>query len=345
MSSLPVYVGLDYHSESIRVCVLREDGTMLLNKSVPNCAAIVNDCVDHFGIPSVVGIEACCGAADFATELRDMTGWNVQLAHAGYVAKLKRGRDKTDHGDAWLLADLCRVGYLPQVWLADEETRQLRRLLRYRESLSAERKKVKLRIRALLREDRVPCPESRPWTKKWMAWLKEVNEMGEQSRWVLNELISNLEIKNEKLKEVEKRMREVVADDELNKALLTEPGIGLITAFTLRAEVGDFSRFKNGKQLARFCGVTPRNASSGQRMADAGMIKESNENLRRVLIEAAKRLPRHEQHWEKMKERLIRRKPANVVSAAIANRWIRSLFYRMKDVGRSPLSDSSTQAA
>ena len=95
MSSLPVYVGLDYHSESIRVCVLREDGTMLLNKSVPNCAAIVNDCVDHFGIPSVVGIEACCGAADFATELRDMTGWNVQLAHAGYVAKLKRGRDKT----------------------------------------------------------------------------------------------------------------------------------------------------------------------------------------------------------------------------------------------------------
>ena len=80
-------------------------------------------------------------------------------------------------------------------------------------------------------------------------------------------------------------------------------------------------------------------------MADAGMIKESNENLRRVLIEAAKRLPRHEQHWKKMKERLIRRKPAKVVSAAIANRWIRSLFYRMKDVGRSPLSDSSTQAA
>ena len=53
-----------------------------------------------------------------------------------------------------------------------------------------------------------------------------------------------------------------------------------------------FDRFRNGKQLARLCGVTPWNASSGERQADAGFIKAGNRDLRRVLIEAAHRLRR-----------------------------------------------------
>ena len=51
--------------------------------------------------------------------------------------------------------------------------------------------------------------------------------------------------------------------------LLTMSGIGLVTAVTLRAEIGRFDRFRTGKQLARFCGLSPRNASSGQRQASA----------------------------------------------------------------------------
>ena len=63
-------------------------------------------------------IEACCGAANLADELIHRCQWSVDLAHAGYVARMKQSPDKTDYSDARLLADLERVGYLPRVWLA-----------------------------------------------------------------------------------------------------------------------------------------------------------------------------------------------------------------------------------
>jgi transposase len=63
------------------------------------------------------------------------------------------------------------------------------------------------------------------------------------------------------------------AADAVVAKLMSLAGVGLVTAVTLRAEVGRFERFDTGKQLARFCGVTPRNASSGQRQADAGLIQ------------------------------------------------------------------------
>ena len=70
-----------------------------------------------------------------------------------------------------------------------------------------------------------------------------------------------------------------------------------MTAWTLRAEVGRFDRFRSGKQLARFCGLSPKNASSGQRQADAGLIRAADPQLRTVLIEAAHRLARLDPRW------------------------------------------------
>jgi transposase len=99
-------------------------------------------------------IESCSGAANLADELVVRAGWHVDLAHPGYVARMKQSPDKTDYQDARLVADLERVGYLPRVWLAPEPIRELRRLVRYRQQLIQQRKAVKLRIRALLREQR-----------------------------------------------------------------------------------------------------------------------------------------------------------------------------------------------
>ena len=59
---------------------------------------------------------------------------------------MKQTPDKTDWGDARVLADLIRVGYLPKVWLAPEDVRQLRALVRYRQQLVAQRRAIKLRI-------------------------------------------------------------------------------------------------------------------------------------------------------------------------------------------------------
>lgn len=323
-----VSVGVDYHEDSVRVCVLEGDGRELASRTLPNDPRAVRNLVIRCGRPEVVVIEACCGAADFATKLIELTGWKVQLAHPGYVNRMKQGPDKTDCRDAWLLADLGRVNYVPQVWLADEKTRQLRRLVRYREGLKAERKNVKLRIRALLREERIPAPGANAWTKAWKEWLKTV-PLGDESRWVMDREIEHLAGLEADLRAVEKRMQQATRDDADTQKLLAQDGIGLITAVTLRAAIGRFDRFGNGKQLARFCGVTPCNASSGKRQSDAGLIKAGSRELRAVIIQAAKRLPRHVSRWRDLKQRLGRKKSANLVTAAIANRWLRWLYHQM----------------
>lgn len=331
MDMLPVSVGLDYHEDTIRVCVMEPDGKVRFNRDVPNDVRRVASVIQVYGQPAGVVLEACCGAADFATQLIQQTGWNVCLAHPGYVRHMKRGPDKTDAHDAELLADLLRMHHVPEVWLADSTTRQLRRLVRYREGLKAERKNVKLRIRALLREERVPAPaQLSPWTKAWKAWLTTAVP-GEHAAWVMQRLLAQLEGLEIEMREAEERMAQATADDPDTQRLRAQPGIGLITAVMLRAEIGRFDRFGSGKQLARFCGVTPCNASSGRRQADAGLIKSGNSELRAALIQLAQRLPRCDAHWREMKTHLCRTKPANVATCAIANRWLRRLYHIMKE--------------
>jgi len=135
---------------------------------------------------------------------------------------------------------------------------------------------------------------------------------------------------------VERRLALVTKDDAQVNRLLEQPGIGPVTAWTIRAEIGRFDRFNNGKQLARFCGLSPRNASSGQRQADAGLIKAGNAMLRATLIEAAWRLIRCDERWRTLALSMkARGKPACVIAAAIANRWVRSLYYEMRTLGQA----------
>jgi len=328
MDMLPVYVGLDYHEDTIRVCIMEPDGKVCFNRDQPNDVRCVAAVIRLCGQPAGVVLEACCGAADFATQLIQQTGWKVRLAHPGYVRCMKHGPDKTDAQDAEHLADLLRKDALFDVWLADSTTRQLRRLVSYRDGLKAERKNVKLRIRALLREERVRQPGVSPWTKAWRRWLLTALP-GEQSQWVMQQLLAQLEHLETALAAVEARMAEATADDPDTQRLLAQPGVGLITAVMLRAQIGRFDRFRSGKHLSRFCGVTPCNASSGRRQADAGLIKAGSRELRAALIQLAQRLPRCDGHWREMKVRLCRTKPANVATCAIANRWLRRLYHVM----------------
>jgi transposase len=321
---------LDYHDKSVQVCVLDRAGNVLVNHRCENDWGRIVEAVPA-GTQVFAAIEACCGAADLAEELIRQANWSVALAHPGYVARMKGSPDKSDFSDARLLADLERVGYLPQVWLAPEVIRELRRLVRYRTQLVDQRRNVKLRIRALLRDHRAKPPEGiNAWTRLWLAWLRSCPEISLQSRWILQQHLIQLESFNQQILEADKYLAQQVADDPVVQQLLRHAGVGLITACTLRAEIGRFDRFRTGKQLARFCSVTPRNASSGQRQADAGLVRAGSRELRRVLIEAAHRLPRLSPRWAAFRERLnAQGKPACLITAAIANRWIRGLFYDM----------------
>jgi transposase len=345
MGIVTLYAGLDYHEDSVQVCVMNGEGVELVNRSVPNDIEMVGELIWSHGPPRRVAIEACCGAADFIEELGRAYNWDVRMAHPGYVSRLKQSPDKTDYNDAGMLADLLRVNYLPEVWLAPEETRQLRRLSRYRQGLAEDRKRVKLRIRALLREERLKYEgEGRAWSKPWMKWVQQEAKLGEQARWVMDQHLLELESLQQKLKQAEQRMEEATQDNPLMQSLLKQDGVGLVTAFVMCAEIGSFGRFRSGKQLARFCSVTPLNASSGKNQADAGLVRQGNPELRRVIIEAAQRIGRYDAKWKTLKQQLVQRgKPASVAIGAVANRWIRWLYHQIiEEEGQEESMDAAS---
>ena len=334
MSSLSVNVGLDYHQNSIQACALRSDGVVLTNRRVGSSVAEVVSAVGGHGPVQAVAIESCGGAAEFGEALRAETGWAVQLAHPGYVNRMKLNPDKSDYGDARILADLSRAGYVPEVWLAPREIRELRTLVRRRQQCVNDRKATKLRLLALLRVRRIKAPKEvgGTWSQRWLSWLDEV-EMSENDRWAIEEMRSDLEHWSERIVRSERRLTQVTRNDPVVARLMMLPGIGRVTAWVMRAEIADFGRFGCGKQLARFCGTTPRNCSSGERVADSGLIRAGAADLKMVIFQAAHRLLRQHARWSAFGAKLKRAgKPKNVIVAAVANRWIRSLFHDMKEM-------------
>lgn len=335
MSSVQLFVGLDYHQDGVQVCVLDEQARVRLNRPIANDWRKIREAVAPLGGDvRRVALEACCGAADLAQELAEHAGWDVSLGHPAYVKKLKGSPDKTDYSDARLLADLVRVSYLPQAWLPPRHVRQLRQLVNYRARLVDQRRASKLQVGAVLRERRVKFPKELAgsrWSKAWVAFARSAGQLDEQARWVVEQTLEEVAHLDRRVAAADARLREATRGDAVVDKLMDQEGVGEVTAWVLRAYVGDFGRFKSGKHLARYCGLSPRNASSAARVADAGLVDGCNKLLRATVVQAAHRLIRTTGRWSKLSESLrARGKSACVAVAAVGNRWLRSLYHAMK---------------
>lgn len=329
MKSLDVNVGLDYHDDSIQVCGLNLTGGILVNKKCRNDWKDVANTASQCGKVKRVAIEACTGACHLCEELIENTNWIVELAHPGYIARMKRSPDKTDYGDARILADLLRVGYLPGVWLPPREIREYRKLVRYRQQLVDEQRRRKLQVSAILRDNRIQTPKGATWTLKWMRWLAQV-PLGEHSRWIVDQHCKRIKTLKQEINDLHNKLSEIGKNDKLVTFLLSLDNVGIVTAWMLRVEIGRFDRFNTGKQLSRFCGLSPRNVSSGSRQADGGLIKAGNPQLRATIIQLAQRLVRSDPRWIRFAQQKKKEgKPNNVIIAAVGNRWLRWLYHQV----------------
>lgn len=337
MNSVTLFVGIDYSDSFVQLCAEDEGGKVHVNRVCRNDWRAVVKAVEGKGMVKRAAIEACSGAADLAEELITHAGWHMELGHPHYVAKLKGSPDKTDFSDAHLLADLTRVGYLPRTWLPPAYIRDLRQLVGYRQSLVDERRAMKLRVGALLREHRVKTPAKMSrWTRAWIAFARHTEQLSEHARWIISQTLDQIAELDKRIAQAEGRLRLATVGDAMIEKLLRQEGIGEVTAWVLRAFIGTFDRFKTGKQLSRYCGLSPKNASSGGRQADAGLIKSSNKILRATIIQAAHRLIRTSVRWSKLARSLESRgKPKCVIVAAVGNRWMRKMFHEMR-VGLRP---------
>ena len=171
MENVAVFVGLDYHSKSVQVCVVDAAGAVLVNRGCGNSVAEIGAAVGQGRTVQRAAVESCCGAADLADGLIADLKWPLSLAHPGYVQRMKHNPDKTDYADARMLAELSRAGLIPPVWLAPQSVRELRLLIRLRADLVGQLRASKVRILAVLRQQRIPDPPCTRWCKRWLAWL------------------------------------------------------------------------------------------------------------------------------------------------------------------------------
>ena len=205
----------------------------------------------------------------------------MKVVHPTKVKPLMNARSKTDKNDALMLAELLRAGCLEGIYIPSPEIREMRDLTRHRESLVRKKGDAKREIIAALdqRGLKVPSEFRTNFTQKYKDWARSLND------FVINEKLDLLELLLTKIRNVEKIIEDKYGMDEDVQLMRTVPGIGLVTAAVVKAEIGDVSRFSSAENLAAYVGVSPTTSQSGEKTW-GGPTRHGNNRVKHVLIEA-----------------------------------------------------------
>ena len=212
----------------------------------------------------------------------------VHLAHPLGVAGYRNRRVKNDEKDAILLADLLRMGSLPEAWIAPPPLRELRELVRYRRKLSQLRSGLKAQIHAVLGKEGVIPQLTELWGPAGARWLDDQQlAAAYQDRIVsLRRLIGHYDREITRLdRQIHGWLRDDVGYHEIQRI----DGIGPVFAAIFTAEIGDVSRFQSAKQLCSWVGVTPRHRESDETVKRGPITKQGSALVRWAAVEAVAR--------------------------------------------------------
>jgi transposase len=290
------FLGLDVHADTIAASVAEPDGEVRPLGIIPNRLESVRKMVAKLG--PVKQLKACYEAGPTGYELY----W--QLTALGVVCEVvapslvpvKAGdRVKTDRRDAAKLARSYRAGDLTPVWVPDAAHEALRDLVRAREDAKQDQLRARHRLnKFLLRHGQRP-PESvkKSWTLKYLTWIKEQVHFEQPAQEAtLLDYVHEVDHQAERIQRLEKSIDVAIekAPPEMRAvidALQALRGVAKITAVSLVAEVGSFSRFEKARQLMGYSGLVSSEFSSGNRIQRGHITKTGNAHLRRVIVEAA----------------------------------------------------------
>lgn len=268
-----------------------------------------------------------------------------QLVHPR-KAKLMMGQiNKTDKLDAQGLNRLQRNGTLPTVWIPPGPLRDLRELTRTRLVLVAQRTRLKNRLSATLAKWGTPASQySDPYGKRGRAELENhLQRLPEQTRWVSEQLLAQLDFVGVQVKQLEQRLEELVEITPEMQWLLTLPGVGVILGATIALEIGQVERFPSAMHLASYAGTTPRVHASGGKVRYGSLRADVNRYLKWAFAEAANavavnhiRCP--ERHVSQLYRRLRSRKGHPKAIGAVARHLAEAAFHvlRGKQMYRDP---------
>ena len=199
-------------------------------------------------------------------------------------------RVKTDRRDALMLAKLHRAGELTPIWIPDAGHEAMRDLVRARATAGRVLSKARQHLQSfLLRHDRI-YRGLRAWTSAYRRWLTTVRFEHPAQQIVLQDYIHAVEDAEARRDRLTRQINDLLpswAMAPVALALQAMRGVALVVAVTVVAEVGDFRRFANPRQLMAYLGLVPSEHSAGGSIRRGAITKAGNALARRVLIEGA----------------------------------------------------------
>lgn len=281
-------VGVDLHRRRSWVVVLDEEGQVVSSVSVDNREPVgLVAAVGEGGDRCDVVIEAAWGWYWIADLLTD-AGFKVHLAHPLGVAGYRNRRVKNDERDAILLADLLRMGSLPEAWIAPPVLRELRELVRYRCKLSQLRTGLKAQIHAVLGKEGVIPQLTGLWGHAGARWLDD-QQLAAAYRDRIVSLRRLIDHYDQEIQRLDRQIHGWLRDDVGYNEVQRIDGIGPVFAAVFVAEIGDVSRFTSPKQLCSWAGVTPRHRESDETVKRGPITKQGSALVRWAAVEAVAR--------------------------------------------------------
>jgi transposase len=280
--------------------------------------------------PCLIGMEACGSAHHWARKLEQL-GHTVKLMAPQFVKPYVK-TNKNDAADAEAICEAVTRPNMRFVPIKNGEQQAVLALHRARQGFVKARTAQANQIRGLLAEYGIVIPQGIGYIAKRLPEILEdgENELPGVFRQLLQRLGEHLEELDRHVDELDAQIQLWHRENAASRKLAEIPGIGPITASALVASIGDAKSFEDGRQLAAWLGLIPRQHSSGGKQTLRGISKRGDTYLRTLLIHGARAVIRVAERrvdrsdgWLK---RLLGRRNKNVAAVALANKNARIVW-------------------
>jgi transposase len=296
----------------------------------------------------LVGMEACATAHHWAREIGRL-GHEVRLMPPCYVKPYVK-RNKSDAADAEAISEAVTRPTMRFVAVKAEEQQAVLMLHRARELLVRQRTMLVNAIRAHMAEFGIVAPQGIQRVKALFAVIADEDDdrLPAQARACLQGLVRQFSSLHEEITLLEKRIHAWHRASEASRRLATIPGIGPITASALAASISDPHLFRNGRELAAWIGLVPRQSSTGGRERLGHISKQGDQYLRWLLVAGAMSVIRQARHKDPILipwlAHMLATKPAKLVAVAQANKTARIAWALLRHGGTYQRPEVATAA-
>jgi len=320
-------VGIDLAKNVFQVHGVNEHSKKVFNRQIRR-----NQMIAFFTqlAPCLIGMEACSGAHYWARRLQAL-GHTVKLMAPQFVKPYVK-TNKHDAADAEAICEAVTRPSMRFVPIKNTEQQAVLSIHRARQGFVKARTAQANQIRGLLLEYGITIPQG---IKNITKRVPEILEDGENElpgifRQLLERLSEHLKDLDSQVDELDTQIHIWHQQNEASKRIACVPGIGPITATALIASIGDASSFTNGRQLAAWLGLVPRQHSSGGKTLLQGISKRGDTYLRTLLVHggrsvvrvsSAKTLPTYRWLVD-----LEKRRNRNIAAVALANKNARIVW-------------------